>query len=412
MASPRGSGSDSGPETDVAAVAADLGIDLPTVEAEADRARSAFADLEATATEVDDHGEAAVDEVAGAYRRASDLLDRYEEPASGTGRETFQKFVEFQGAFETLVEEIDEDLPGADAFEETAEYLDQRRLSVEDFERARELLGPAARYADLLDRRTDARDRLREARKALERAARELDAAIAELEELQALGEADLDAPVERLRDPITAYEEAVREAFATFRAESSAREVLGFVAATESYPLVDYRQPPPELLSYVESKPAGEEPIDTLLEYADYSPTKLDHYVADVGALRSTVAVHRTYLERLDADPLTIGWPPPDAGVLARRTDELVSVVGRFALEEVVAALRTVRALPRETDYERLRRSAEAQTGLDETLVARLRSGAVEDALAAARERRSAVDTALEETDPDRAGTGTGGGA
>jgi hypothetical protein len=407
MEAPRGTGdSGSGPLADGGAATFD--VDVPAVGEDVERARSAFEDLEAAQAEVDAHGEAAVDEVAGAYRRLSDLLDRYEEPASGTGRETFQKFVEFQGAFDTLVEEVDDDLPGADAFDDVAELLDQRRLSQEDFARARERLGPAARYADLLDRREAARDRLREARKFLKRHRRTIETAISELEELQALGAVDLDAPVERLRDPIDRYNDAVRTAFETFREEASAREVLTFVAVTESYPLVEYRQPPAELLEYVESKPAGEESLETLLKYADFSPTKLDHYVEDVGALRTRVAVHRTYMERLDADPLTVGWPPPDAGVLRRRCDELVSVVGRFADESVVATLRDVRALPRRTDYERLRRAAEARSDLDEAERERLQSGAVEDALATARDRLATVEAALAETDPDDLGNGS----
>ncbi|MFC6726971.1 hypothetical protein ACFQE1_21840, partial [Halobium palmae] len=173
-------------------------------------------------------------------------------------------------------------------------------------------------------------ERLRERRREAGVRLDEIEARIDQLERLVRLGDADLDAPVDDLREPISAYNDAVVDLFRAFRRSASARELLRFVDTTDAYPLVDYRQPPSELETYVEEYEAGAEPVPDLLEYAEYSASKLDHYVADAAALKRNVAVHRTYLERLDPDPLTVSWPPLPAETLRYRCRELVAVVGR----------------------------------------------------------------------------------
>jgi hypothetical protein len=381
---------DASTHDDVAAVD-DLLADLRTAE---DRLTSVEA-------RIADHGETTVERVVEAHDRATDLLDGYEERATGTGRETFKNYVEFQEAFLELTEGLPDDLPHRDAFEAANDGFDKRRLSESDFARARDLLEPVAEIAALPEERTDARSEVRDARSAIRRRLSTLSDRIADLERLQSLGEVDLDAPVERLRNPIEDYDAAVREAFADFRREGSAREVLAFVAETEAFPLVDFRLPPDDLRAYVTAYPAGEESVSQLLEYVDYSQSKLSHYVDDPGALRARVATHRTYLERLDAEPLTVGWPPPDAASLRWRLSELVAVVGRFAPESVVARLRDLRPLTEdETEYARLRRAAEARAELGEAERERLASGAVADELAACRTARERLTDALDDGD------------
>jgi hypothetical protein len=359
---------------------------------------SAAADVEAVEDDIADVGESRVRAVADAYDRATDLLDRYEETATGSGRETFKNYLEFQDRFLELVEGLDDDVPARDAFEAANERLDKRRLNDADFEAAREILAPAADRAELLARREQARQRYRDARRDVLERVDALDERIESLERLERLAEADLDAPVEELRDPVSAYNDAVTEAFQTFRRESSARAVLSFVRATRAYPLVEYRRPPADLVRYVEQNPAGENPIPTLLEYADYSNSKLSHYVDDPGTLKSRVAVDRTYLERLGPGPLTVSWPPPSATELRYRVDELISLVARFAPESVVARLRTVRDLTLdEPRYERLRRSAVAREQLTPAERERVASGRVADELADARAARNRLAEALD---------------
>jgi hypothetical protein len=364
------------------------------------RLRTAREELADARAAVADVGEDRLEAVRDAYREATALLDRYEGRATGTG--DFAAYVEFQEAFVELVETLPDDLPARETFEEANDLLDQRRLGEDDFARARELLEPAADRAALLEERATAEERYETARRDARKRLRELDDRIDRLERLQRLGEADLDAPVERLRDPIEAYDESVREAWTAFEREASAREVFRVVEASEAYPLAAFPQPPDDLRAYVETAPAGEESVPTLLEYADYSTSKLSHYVDDPDTLRTRVATGRTYLERLDAEPLTVSWPPPSAERLRYRASELVSVVARFAPDSVVAEARRLRRLPDEVDYEHLRETALARDELDADERDRLERGAVEAELTAARDERERIETALSASDDD----------
>ncbi|WP_336336389.1 DUF7118 family protein [Haloarcula brevis] len=333
------------------------------------------------------------------YDELERLLDSYDGRATGGG--DFEAFMEFQGQVGTLTEDLPEDLPERDTFEELDDFLQQRRLTEGDFERAREMLAPVGDLVGRLDELDDAREQYKKARTAAGRRREELDERIDDLERLRRLGEADLDAPVERLRDPIERYNDAVTEAFTDFRRNTPARDVLAVIERADAYPLVGFRSPPAELLTYVREHDTGREPIPKLLEYADYSASKLDHYVDDATALRSAVATRQTYLRRLDAEPVRIDWPPPSADALPWYCRAYRAVVARFAEEAVVAALRDVRALADRDDYERLRESAVARAELTDAERERLASGAVEEELATAREDRAAIETALETYPP-----------
>ncbi|PSP56538.1 hypothetical protein BRC82_01925 [Halobacteriales archaeon QS_1_67_19] len=166
---------------------------------------------------IDAHGEETVEDVADAYDRATDLLDRYEDQATGTGRENFKQFVAFKSKFGSLVEDFSEELPVYGAFDAAGDRFDKNRLNERDFERARADLEPAAEIAGLLGERADALARYRQVRRETERAVAELADEIAARERLVELGEADLDAPVETIREPIETYNEAVEDAFAEF---------------------------------------------------------------------------------------------------------------------------------------------------------------------------------------------------
>jgi len=351
---------------------------------------------------VDDVGEERLQELADADEDVTALFDRYEEAVTGDG--DFQTFIEFQGKVATITEELPADLRHRDVFEDVDDLLQQRRLTESDWARVRETLEPVRDDVARLDERADVREAYRKARLAVERRRDAVADRIQALERLQRLGEADLDAPTERLRDPLDRYNERVTAAFETFTSDASARKVLHFLQRTAAFPLVPFQSPPDDLVAFVETHEAGSEPLSQLLEYADYSKSKLDHYVDDPDALKLSVATNQTYLRRLDASPLTVDWPPPDADTLWYRCRELESVVARFVDdgdqgdggdgdvggEAVLVALRTVRNLPTETDYQRLRESAQARDQLGDDERERLASGAVEAELA---ERRAETD-------------------
>ncbi|WIV65707.1 DUF7118 family protein [Natrialbaceae archaeon AArc-T1-2] len=366
----------------------------PTVE-RLEAARERLADVEAR---IDDHGEETVEQAAEAYRQAAKLLEDYVDRATGTGRENFKAYIELEGQFATLVENLPADLHRRGAFEDALDAIDKRRLSEHDFERAEAALEPAETFAELLAEREAAREELETARTEASSRLRELDDEITARERLLELSTVDLDAPVGRLREPIETYNAAVRETFQEFRSSASAREVFAVLERSQWYPLVEYEAPPDELREYVRENPAGEYTIPELLEYADYSRSKLSHYVDDADELKRRVATRQTFLEGIDAGPLTIAWPPEPADVLRYRIRELRPLVARIADEDVVSTLREVRELTRDSEYERLRTAAVATDRLDENEQRRLASGEVEIELEELRAEREAIEATLED--------------
>ncbi|WP_434531289.1 DUF7118 family protein [Haloarcula sp. NS06] len=372
------------------------GAGPPDAVAELEQAADAYARAQARVEKI---GADALRDCREIYRELWNLLESYDGRATGGG--DFEAFMEFQGQVGTLTDDLPEDLPERETFEEIDDFLQQRRLTESDFEQAREMLSPIGDLVGRLDELDDAREQYKKARTDAGRRRDELSDRIDDLERLQRLGDADLDAPVEHLREPIERYNDAVTEAFTEFRRNTPARDVLAVIERADAYPLVEFRSPPAELLTYVREHDAGTEPIPKLLEYADYSASKLDHYVDDTAALRSTVATRQTYLRRLDAEPVRIDWPPPSATALPWLCQAYRSVVARFADESVVAALRAVRGLAERDDYERLRESALARSELTEAERERLASGAVEQELSAAHKARAAIDDALDTYSP-----------
>lgn len=355
---------------------------------------AAHDEYDAAAERVSAHGEAELEALADAHDRATTLFDKYEERATGTG--DFEGFVEFQERFGQLVDGLDAELLEREAFETANERFDKRRLSSSDFTAARETLSSARDLAAILDERDEKRERYHEARRRVVARRDELDEEVADLERLQQRGTVDLDAPVEAIRDPIETYNESVTDAFRDFKNEANARELFAFLLKTAHYPLVPFRRPPDDLREYVENSSVGTESISSLVEYADYSTSKLDHYVENPQELKRHVAVHRSYLDRIDAEPLVVAWPPPPADELRYRLRELVSVVGRFAPESTVVRLRELRDLVRTDRYDHLQRAANAHADLTPAERTRLVEGDVADELATARDERDRLDDAL----------------
>ncbi|WP_137291103.1 DUF7118 family protein [Natronorubrum halophilum] len=352
---------------------------------------------------IEDHGGEAVANAAEAYRDATGMLDDYVDRATGTGRENFKAYVELEGKFDSLVTSLPDDLKGREAFEEALERIDKRRLSESDFERAHDALEPAAQYASLLDEREAAREALDDARTAAAKRRRRLDDEIEDRERLLELATADLDAPVETLRDPIDAYNDAIETAFEEFRLETAAREVFALLDRSRWYPFVPYEQPPADLAGYVREDPAGEYTIPELLEYANYSRSKLSHYVESADELKRKVATQQTFLDGIDAEPLTIEWPPGDAGVLQRKAREVRPFVSRVADEDTVAQLRSIRRLTTDPgfEYDRLQTAAQAVDQLTPAERDRLADGQVAAELEARRTERDRLEDALEVEDP-----------
>ncbi|WP_207586650.1 DUF7118 family protein [Halomontanus rarus] len=361
-----------------------------------ERARDRLATVDAR---IDDHGEETVRDAADAYQRALELLEDYVDRATGTGRENFKAYIELEGQFSSLVEGLPEEIPRRDAFESALDAIDKRRLSEDDFDRARNALEPAAELSDLRDERTEARETLEQARKEATRRQRTIDEEIDRRTRLLELASADLEAPVDRLREPIAAYNEAVRESFVEYRQSESAREVFAVLERSRWYPLVPFERPPEDLRAYVMETDAGAETVPKLLEYANYSRSKLEHYVDDADELKRNVATQQTYLEGIDAEALSVTWPPAPAAELRYRLREMRPFVERVGGEELVARLRELRrlTLDPEFEYERLQTAAVAVDQLTEDQRERLADGRIEEELEALRAEREAIRETLD---------------
>ncbi|MFW5949344.1 MAG: DUF7118 family protein [Halolamina sp.] len=357
--------------------------------------RDARGERESITEEIETHGEQSVREVADAVAEATRLFDRYADSATGTG--DFEAYLAFQSQFAELVEDLPEDLPEREGFETANEAVDQRTISESDFQRAREAIGSARAIAELLDRREAAQDRVDDAERAVTKRLSAIDRRLEELAELRRLGDADLSAPTQELTEPIHRYDDAVRADFDEYVHEVPVRELLELIEKTRLYPMIDFQRPPDALLEFVRTHSAGEEPLPTLLSYADYSGSKLAHYVEDPTAFETTVPVHRTYLDRIDAEPLTVG-SPPQADRLRYLAAELVSVVARFADEETVALARDLRDLARREEYDRLRNAVVAEQELTPAQREALQDGEIEAEAERLREDRDRLQRALEE--------------
>ncbi len=360
---------------------------------------SAHEQLVAVDRRVDDHGAETVENAATAYREATSLLEGYVDRATGTGRENFKAYLELEGQFSALVDRLPEDLSHREAFEDALDAIDKRRLNERDFRRAQEALQPAAAFSTLLEERDTARTALEDAEKAAKRRLREIETERGECKRLLELADVDLEAPVELIREPIAAYNDAITEAFASYRSETAAREVFALLERSRLYPLVAFERPPEKLRAYVSEQPAGEYSIPKLLEYAEYSRSKLSHYVEDADELKRRVATRQTYLEGINAEPLTIGWPPPPASALQYHVRERQPFVARIADDDAVAALRAVRRLAADPtlEYDRLQTAATATAQLTDEEQRRLTDGRVEAELEALATERERIEAALE---------------
>ncbi|ERG95949.1 hypothetical protein [Haloquadratum walsbyi] len=370
---------------------------LDTTESVLIELQDAAERYETITTQIDNTGHDAVVETADAYRRATGLLDKYIDSATGTG--DFQAYVEFQNKFLGCVEELPDELPAREAFETAADRLDSRRLSEGDFASAREDLAPAKKYIEQLESYNQITEEIKTARRNVTLHRRKINDAIDMHNEALSFADVDFDSPVEQLLDPIKAYNDQLRSEFNEFITTASVAAVIDFLEYADLFPLVAFQSPPPDLRRFARESPDANESIPTVLEFASYSGSKLDHYATDPALLQTTVAVHQTFLERLDADPLIIERPPPTAGTLRQFSGEAISILGRFASEETIAHLRAIRDQSYEDSYDRLRTALRAQTDLSANERERLRTGTMADERDMLIEARDRLTEALAET-------------
>lgn len=369
---------------------------MTTSDALIDDLKSAYNAYQDIQTTIDDIGQDRLETLNDQYQEFTTLLKTYKESASGTGRETFQEYVAFQGELDAFESSLPANGLETDAFRDAIEYLDQRRLNQDDFEEARTILAPIEDRLGILDDRAEAREEYAAAERAIQERLTELDDEIEHLERILSFENVDFAVPVDQLRDHVESYNSAISSDFTTYKSNASAREFIQFIEKTTAYPLVDFPSTPPDLVDYLETADAGTESIPTLLEYADYTRSKLSHYVTDPTTFNARIAANQTYLDRLSPDPLTISWPPPPQEELHWLLRELTSVINRIAATATMEKLNALRNFAHNDKYIDIRRAAKADSVLDSEQKQRLKSGEVTEELEDKHHEKDQLETAL----------------
>ncbi len=354
-------------------------------------------DVKAAKAALGDLDEETASELREAYVYAIDLLDSYEDRATGTG--DFGGYLEFRQRFDQFVEGLDDQLPYRPRFEQAAEDVDRRRLSSGDFDNARNELTEVSQIVDTLDQLHEARKRLKSIRKRAVARRRDLMQRRDRLAELAGLDPTALDAPVHELRETISTYNEGVRTDHRRFTHDVPVRTVLEIYDHLSYFALLDIDAPPSVLVSFFENHPVGEEPVSKVLEFLDYSRSKLDHYVDDAGHFLGEVRPHSPYLEELSSEPFTIEWPPPERERFLWHLRELRQAVARFGSDETIAHLRDLEAACRDGEsYSRQRSSAVLREELDAAERDMVLDGEAETKLAHVESQIEKLDALLEE--------------
>ncbi len=358
---------------------------------------AAYENLRRLEESIDDR--TTLDAIADGYDAVMQVLDRWEERA--TDWDDFEGYMEFRNDLAETLEAIPEDLPVREAFVTADKHVKtsgvSESLSQTDFNAARQALEPAKEYADRRTDLTEARSRYEAARRQARSRLHDLEAQIDDLERLADFEDTALTAPLDDLRDPIEHYNDAVQTDFTSFRHDAPVSDFLDFIATAARSPFVDYQTPPSGLHEYVTTYPVGSEPLRTLLEYVDFSQSKLDHYLDAPDEFNRHVPTNITYLERLSVDPLVIEWPPREADLLRYRIHELISLLNQFATEQTVATLREVRQFTRRDEYDQLRDAAHAQATLSPDEQQRVLNGTITTELQDTRAEYRRLSDALD---------------
>lgn len=343
-------------------------------------------EFEEVRRQVSDVGEDRAENTRELYKTVDEALEQYREDATGHG--DFGKYVEFQNVVIASEEKLDDrDVYQKDDFESALSRLDARTLQDKHFRRARKDLSDVRGLVESYDRYEELRDELRDELSRLERRLDGIEDEIKEKEEVLERVENAEETDASVLRDAVEGYNQRVRREFKEFVKEAPAVDVARLGERTLDAPLVENaaveRGTAERLARYVD-----DETVDRVLELADASDGKLSHYFDNPEGFRD--AVPRTFFETLDTEPFEISYG--SEGVVRRRVPELVSVVDTFADEETVAALRRVRDIAANDNYDEMRRAlvAREDTGED--------AEALRERLTALRDEKEDVKERVEE--------------
>lgn len=298
-----------------------------------------------------------VREARGLYHELQRYIDRYREPATGHG--DFESYIEFQSVLAEIEEQLDGGVYGERGFRDAIQRFESRTLREKHFRRAENDLQGVRETVEVLERVEEIEDELRSERGRLGKRRKELEREIDDLERgIREASEAP-DADASRLESLLDSYNEAVEREYESWLSSAAAREVVGHVYRASGMPLIEAEGVDRSTVEALEVSEVGDESVERLLELAEYSDSKLQHYVDDPTRFRSELPT--AWFRVADAEPYKLS-PDMQEGVVERLVPELVRVVSEFASERTIEVLREIGDLARCGRYSGMRRALMAR--------------------------------------------------
>ncbi|MDY6765077.1 MAG: hypothetical protein SV377_05240 [Halobacteria archaeon] len=298
------------------------------------------------------------------YSELSETMDEYREDAVGTG--DFETYVEFQGILDDMLERVkknQDEIHRPEDFERVIDDFEKRVIRESDFRHAESTLSDVRELSETIDRINEIEKELRYEKGKLERRKSELESRLKSIKRKidTAKGVSDIDpSPLVSL---IESYNSSVETDFEEFYNNAPAIKVARIGEKARDFPLADIKPLDKETVRILERTGMGRKTVSEVLEYADYSDSKLSHYIDKPEEFRRNVS--QTWFKLLSADDFKISVETPQ-NLIKHKVPELVRVVGEFGSDETVRKLREIHSIAERGEYAPMRRAylSEKETG------------------------------------------------
>lgn len=298
------------------------------------------------------------------YSELSETMEEYREDAVGTG--DFETYVEFQGILDDLLQRINNsqnEVYRAEDFERVIDGFEKRVIRESDFRRAESRLADVRELAETIDRVREIEKELRYEKGRLERRKSELESRLKRVGRKidTAKGVSDIDPSP--LISIIESYNSSVETDFEEFYNSAPSIKVARLGEKARDLPLADIKPLDKETVEILRRTGMGQKTVSEVLEYADYSNSKLSHYIERPDEFRRNVS--QTWFKLLSADDFKISVETPQ-NLIKHKVPELIRIVDEFGSEETVRRLREIHSVAEKGEYAPMRRAylSEKETG------------------------------------------------
>lgn len=283
---------------------------------------------------------------------------------------------------------------------EEVEHFDKALVHARDWhwKDTRRALEPLEEIAGLRDERNRVEKEIRRQKKARRKKRRELEE---RARRLRSLRDTRLDPGAEEyihsIQERLDRVNERIVGVLDALVSNAPTREVIRLLGDVGIRPELGLPRAPDKsgLMGFLGSHPVGNEPIYRVLEYADYSDSRLSHYVDRPREFKDAMSANLAYLEKItDIRRLAPKLQVEPGGMLARRLSALTSLVSRagsLVEKDTSGLVQELREMRREvlsgeyarhfSSYRRIQRLSQEERRLVE-------AGAVEDELAEVERR------------------------